>query len=78
MDDLMFMVDANDEVIGEVSKFEGHKATWVTSDQGQIHRAFSLIVVNSRDDSILLQKRSRNKLINPLMWTNALCSHPLK
>ena len=39
------------------------------------HRAFSLLLFNSRNE-LLLQQRSLKKITFPGMWTNTCCSHP--
>lgn len=42
---------------------------------GVLHRAFSVVVFNSKGE-ILLQKRSQHKYHSGGLWTNACCSHP--
>jgi isopentenyl-diphosphate delta-isomerase len=42
---------------------------------GQLHRAFSVAVLNSRGE-LLLQRRSDTKRTFPRLWSNTCCSHP--
>ena len=48
-------------------KMEAHK-------KGILHRAFSVFIINSKNQ-ILLQKRALNKYHSPGLWTNTCCSH---
>lgn len=65
----LILVDEKDEFAGNLSKKECHL------DHGLLHRAFSIFIFNRAGD-ILLQKRSEQKLLWPLHWSNACCSHP--
>jgi len=65
----VILVDEKDNVIGEMEKMEAHQ-------KGLLHRAFSILLFNSRGE-ILLQKRSTNKYHSGGLWTNTCCSHPL-
>ena len=70
MKDMMTLVDENDNVVGPISKLEGH-----LRGRTQLpHRAFSLLLFNSRFE-MLLQRRSPKKITFPGLWTNACCSH---
>lgn len=40
------------------------------------HWAFSVFLFNSKLE-LLLQKRSKDKITFPNLWTNTCCSHPL-
>lgn len=42
---------------------------------GQLHRAFSVVLVDS-DGRLLLQQRAQTKSRFPLRWANACCGHP--
>ena len=42
-----------------------------------MHRAFSVFLFNDKGE-LLLQKRSKKKLLWPSFWTNSCCSHPRK
>lgn len=68
MGDSIVLVNDRDEEIGYGEKMEVHRI-------GQLHRAFSLVIVD-RDDRMLLQKRASNKYHSGGLWTNACCSHP--
>lgn len=65
----LILVSSRDEDIGTMSKLDCHL------DEGVLHRAFSIFVFNQSGD-VLLQKRSAQKLLWPLCWSNACCSHP--
>lgn len=62
------LVDENDQMIGTMDKWHAHK-------EGQLHRAFSVLVFNEKNE-LLLQRRSATKYHTPLLWTNTCCSHP--
>ncbi|HUV47144.1 MAG TPA: isopentenyl-diphosphate Delta-isomerase [Candidatus Bathyarchaeia archaeon] len=63
-------VDQNDRFLGFEDKIKVHQG------KGILHRAFSVLVVNNKGE-ILLQKRSKYKLLWPLFWSNTCCSHPV-
>jgi isopentenyl-diphosphate delta-isomerase len=65
----LILVDEQDREIGFHPKAECHEG------QGLLHRAFSVFLFN-RDGELLLQKRSANKPLWPLYWSNSCCSHP--
>lgn len=67
MDDII-LVDTNDNPTGTMEKMEAHR-------KGVLHRAFSVLVFNSRGE-VLLQKRSSKKYHSAGLWTNTCCSHP--
>lgn len=62
------MVDEEDNVVGAMDKLEAHH-------RGVLHRAFSVVIFNSKGE-LLLQKRSANKYHSGGLWTNSCCSHP--
>lgn len=64
----VILVDENDIEIGREEKMQAHI-------DGKLHRAFSIFIVNSKDE-ILLQKRAKNKYHSAGLWTNTCCSHP--
>lgn len=64
----VILVDIHDEEIGKMEKIEAHRI-------GALHRAFSVMVYNSRGE-VLLQKRAQRKYHSGGLWTNACCSHP--
>ncbi len=43
--------------------------------EGILHRAFSIFIFNSRKQ-LLIQKRSAQKRLWPMYWSNSCCSHP--
>jgi isopentenyl-diphosphate delta-isomerase len=67
--ELLILVDSEDQPIGELDKAACH------NDEGKLHRAFSLFVLNSKGQ-ILLQKRAKNKRLWGGYWSNSCCSHP--
>jgi isopentenyl-diphosphate Delta-isomerase len=69
MEEEVILVDAEDNVVGTMKKMEAHR-------RGVLHRAFSILLFNTRGE-MLLQKRSASKYHSAGLWTNACCSHPL-
>ena len=68
-DEPLILVDDTDAVVGHLSKAECHVG------EGILHRAFSVFVFDDRG-RVLLQKRSAEKPLWPLYWSNSCCSHP--
>ena len=68
VNDLLITVDAEDNVIGEIAKLEGHR-------KGILHRAFSIFIFNP-EGKWLMQQRAFNKYHSGGLWTNTCCSHP--
>jgi isopentenyl-diphosphate delta-isomerase len=64
----VILVDENDNPIGTMEKMEAHQ-------KGLLHRAFSILVYNSKGQ-LLMQKRSWKKYHSGGLWTNTCCSHP--
>jgi isopentenyl-diphosphate delta-isomerase len=64
----VILVDENDNDVGTMEKIEAHR-------QGALHRAFSILIFNSKGQ-LLLQKRSWKKYHSGGLWTNTCCSHP--
>jgi len=64
----VILVDANDKQIGTMEKMEAH-------EKGLLHRAFSVLIFNSKGE-MLLQKRAASKYHSGGLWTNTCCSHP--
>ena len=62
------LVDEQDNERSTLEKLEAHK-------QGLLHRAFSVLIYNSKGE-ILLQKRASTKYHSSGLWTNTCCSHP--
>ena len=69
--DLLILVDESDQELGFKSKSECHQGN------GSLHRAFSVFIFNS-SGQLLIQKRSRDKELWDLHWSNSCCSHPHK
>lgn len=65
---MVILVDKDDNPIGTMEKMEAHR-------KGELHRAFSVLVFNSKGE-MLLQKRAKSKYHSGGLWTNACCSHP--
>jgi isopentenyl-diphosphate delta-isomerase len=63
----VILVNENDEQIGLMPKLEAH-------EKAVLHRAFSVFVINSRNE-IMLQQRAHQKYHSPSLWTNTCCSH---
>jgi len=66
--DHVVLVDENDRVLGTMDKLEAHQT-------GALHRAFSVLVFNSKGE-VLIQKRAATKYHSRGLWTNTCCSHP--
>lgn len=64
----VILVDENDHQVGVMEKIQAH-------EQGLLHRAFSIFILNN-NNQLLLQKRASSKYHSPGLWTNACCSHP--
>jgi isopentenyl-diphosphate delta-isomerase len=62
------LVDKDDQVVGTMEKMEAHF-------KGELHRAFSVFVFNTKGE-LLLQQRARHKYHSGGKWTNTCCSHP--
>lgn len=65
----LILVNEQDESIGTMPKRECHE------DDGRLHRAFSVFIFNHKGE-VLLQRRSEQKMLWPMFWSNACCSHP--
>ena len=63
----VILVDINDNPIGLMNKLEAH-------EKAVLHRAFSVFVLNDRNE-LMLQQRAHHKYHSPLLWTNTCCSH---
>jgi len=67
MAEYILTVDEKDRETGYMEKMEVHK-------KGVLHRAFSVLIFNSKGE-VLLQKRAEIKYHSPGLWTNSCCSH---
>ncbi len=63
----VILVNQNDEQLGLMPKLEAH-------EKAVLHRAFSVFVLNKKNE-LLLQQRAAHKYHSPLLWTNTCCSH---
>ena len=70
-DEMLIIVDENDNILDYKSKIDCHQG------DGILHRAFSIFIFNDQGQ-LVLQKRSDQKLLWPLYWSNSCCSHPRK
>lgn len=62
------IIDKKDRPLGTLEKLTAHKTK-------NLHRAFSVFIFNDKKE-LLLQQRSRKKLLWPMYWSNTCCSHP--
>lgn len=74
LNEACILVDDNDNVIGSESKKVCHLMENI--DKGLLHRAFSVMIFNSKNEFLLTQ-RSDEKITFPGYYTNTCCSHPL-
>ncbi len=63
----VILVDQDDRQIGLMPKMEAH-------EKAELHRAFSVFILNDRGE-IMLQQRAADKYHSPSLWTNTCCSH---
>ncbi len=68
MIDEVILVNKDDQELGTCEKMEAHKL-------GLMHRAFSVLLYNSKGE-MLLQQRASHKYHSAGLWSNACCSHP--
>ena len=66
-EEIVILVNEQDEQIGLMAKMEAH-------EKAVLHRAFSVLVFNKKNE-LLLQQRAADKYHSPLLWTNTCCSH---
>lgn len=66
--ELVILVDEYDNELGVMEKQEAHV-------KALLHRAFSILIFNSKGE-LLLQQRAVNKYHSAGLWTNTCCSHP--
>jgi isopentenyl-diphosphate delta-isomerase, type 1 len=64
----VIVVDKNDNETGTCDKLKAHQF-------GFLHRAFSIILFNSKGE-MLIHQRAAKKYHTPGLWSNACCSHP--
>jgi isopentenyl-diphosphate delta-isomerase len=64
----VILVNKRDEKIGEEEKLAAHQ-------KGQLHRAISIFIFNSRGE-LMLQQRAIDKYHCGGLWSNTCCTHP--
>jgi len=64
----VIVVNEKDEWMGSMEKLQAHK-------EGVLHRAFSVFVLNDKNE-LLLQQRAQDKYHSGGLWSNTCCSHP--
>ena len=67
IEEQVILVNEQDEPIGLMNKMEAH-------EKAVLHRAFSVFILNAKND-VMLQQRAHHKYHSPLLWTNTCCSH---
>jgi isopentenyl-diphosphate delta-isomerase len=67
-DEPLILVDERNRALGSAGKTAVHRS-------GQLHRAFSIFVVDARG-RILLQQRNPKKYHSGGLWANSCCGHP--
>ena len=70
-DEKLILLDSENNVRGYKDKVDCHMG------DGDLHRAFSIFIFNDARE-LLLQQRSGQKMLWPLIWSNSCCSHPRK
>lgn len=65
----VIIVDEQDSALGTMEKLKAHQ-------QGFLHRAFSIFIMDKKGN-MLLQQRALGKYHSGGLWTNACCSHPI-
>lgn len=68
MSEILILVDENDKFLGTEEKMKVHI-------DGLLHRAFSVMIFNSKGQ-FLIQKRAKNKYHSAGLWANSCCGHP--
>ncbi|MGB9696243.1 MAG: isopentenyl-diphosphate Delta-isomerase [Ignavibacteria bacterium] len=64
----VILVDHHNNILGEANKTEAHR-------KGLLHRAVSVIILNTKKE-LLLQQRAQHKYHSGLLWSNTCCTHP--
>lgn len=65
----VILVNEKDEWQGTMEKMQAHR-------EGALHRAFSIFILNDKNE-LLLQQRALDKYHSPGLWSNTCCSHPM-
>lgn len=69
MRELLIKVNKNDKIIGAETKEKCHLA------KGILHRGLMIFIFNDKNQ-LLIQKRSKKKMLWPFFWENSCSSHP--
>ena len=64
----VILVNEQDDELGVAEKSIAHA-------EGKLHRAFSVLVLNDRNE-LLLQRRAQDKHHSGGLWSNTCCGHP--
>jgi isopentenyl-diphosphate delta-isomerase len=67
LEENVILVNEKDQKLGTMPKIEAH-------EKGVLHRAFSVFIINNKQE-LLLQQRAFSKYHSPGLWTNTCCSH---
>jgi isopentenyl-diphosphate Delta-isomerase len=62
-------------LVDEHNRAIGHAEKWAVHQEGLLHRAFSIFLVDPHE-RMLLQRRSRAKYHSAGLWANSCCGHP--
>src|ERR1043165_4926793 len=68
MEEQVILVDEHDRGRGVMEKMEAHR-------RAELHRAFSVVIFNSKGE-MLLQRRASGKYHSAGLYSNTCCSHP--
>jgi len=68
-DEDLVLVDEKDNIVGFEDRDKCHDG------EGLLHRAFSIFLFN-HSRHLLIQRRSNQKRLWPMYWSNSCCSHP--
>ena len=68
LEERVILVDEHDNPIGTGAKLPTH-------ERGELHRAFSVFLINPAGE-ILLQQRATTKYHGGGLWANSACGHP--
>lgn len=69
LQELLDIVNEDNQVIGQTTRGDAHK-------KGHIHRALSVLIINSKGQ-VLLQQRSDKSKVHPLSWDLSTSEHVL-
>ena len=67
-EEYVILVDEHDNELGVMEKMQAHV-------EGKLHRAISIVIINSKKE-LLLQQRAYHKYHSAGLWTNTCCTHP--